>query len=601
MAALPWGVAMPGDFRLGSWLVQPSLNTISRNGRTIRLEPKVIEVVSCLAQHPGETVPKEQLIRAVWGETFVTDDVLTRSISELRRAMEDDPREPQFIETIPKKGYRLIANVERLGGMQTRSRGDRKLLVIAALAGALLLVFAGVAFTHRPLRPHLLQATQLTNARLVVPRNGGDLDSTLLTDGSRLYFSNVISGRVTGQQLPVNGGEPANIRTSLGSFLLFDVSADGTELLVASLGGQDDMQLWALPTTGGSPRRIGDISAEGAGWSPDGKRIVYGKGSQLFVADRNGADSRLISDLACECSVLWPRWSPDGQRVRFTREDYADQTSALWEVSPNGERPHPVLPDWTAHCNQKGSWTRDGKYFVFDDSENIWIREEERGLLGRGQSAPVQLTKGPLTMFSGVISADNRKIFAVGERSQGEVLRYDSKTGRFERFLNGISAEGLDFSRDGQWMTYVAYPEGTLWRSRVNGGERLQLTSLPLKAVGPQWSPDGSRIVFTGQLEGKPVNIYTVNADGSDLQALPGEEWKIAPSWSPDGNSLAFTAGAEKRDLTLYDFQTRRSRVLSPGVVYIPQWSPDGQRIIAGTPGPPRLRLFDLRTGHGPI
>ena len=587
---------------MGSWLVQPSLNTVSRNGRAIRIEPKILEVLVCLADHSQDTVSKEQIIRAVWGHTFVTDDVLTRSISELRRALEDDPKEPQFIATIPKKGYQLIAPVEAVGATEAMTRLRHRQWLVFAIAGALFLAATAVAFTRARPRPRLLHGTQLTNTQLVVPRNGGDLDSALLTDGSRLYFSNVITGSVTGQQLPVNGGEPVNIPTSLASFILFDASADGTELLVASVGGQDDMQLWALPTPGGSPRRIGDIRADGAGWSPDGKRIVYGKGSKLFVADRNGANSRLITDLACvECTVLWPRWSPDGQRVRFTREDYTNQTSTLWEVSPAGERPHPVLPDWTAHDNRKGSWTRDGKYFVFDDYENVWIREEERGLLGRGQSAPVQLTEGPLTMFSGVISPDSKKIFAVGERSQGEVLRYDAKTKKFERFLDGISAEGIDFSRDGQWMTYVAYPEGTLWRSRVNGGERLQLTSLPLKAVAPRWSPDGSRIAFTGQLAGKPVNIYTVNADGGDLQALADQEWRIAPSWSPDGRLLLFTAGAEGRELTLYDLRKRTSKVLSPGKVFNPVWSPDGRYILAGTPSPPhppRLRLFDLKTAQ---
>lgn len=102
---------MNGDFRVGPWLVCPSLNSISCKGRTVRLEPKAIEVLLCLAQRAGETLPKEMLFRAVWPDTFVTDDVLTHSISELRRAFEDDAREPRIIQTIPKRGYRLVAPV----------------------------------------------------------------------------------------------------------------------------------------------------------------------------------------------------------------------------------------------------------------------------------------------------------------------------------------------------------------------------------------------------------------------------------------------------------------------------------------------------------
>jgi TolB-like protein len=104
------------DFRMGAWLVQPSLDVITRDGATVHLEPKVMEVLVCLAQHPGESIPKEQLLKTVWPNTFVTDDVLTRSISELRRAFEDDARESTVIQTIPKRGYRLLAPVTFVNG-----------------------------------------------------------------------------------------------------------------------------------------------------------------------------------------------------------------------------------------------------------------------------------------------------------------------------------------------------------------------------------------------------------------------------------------------------------------------------------------------------
>lgn len=114
---------MDGDFRLGAWLVQPSLNTISRNGTTVQLEPKVMSVLVCLAQHNGKPISKEQLLQAVWPDTFVGDGVLSRSISELRRAFEDEAKEPRVIQTIAKRGYRLIAPVV-WGGEETTGRND---------------------------------------------------------------------------------------------------------------------------------------------------------------------------------------------------------------------------------------------------------------------------------------------------------------------------------------------------------------------------------------------------------------------------------------------------------------------------------------------
>ncbi len=106
-------------FQIGAWLVDPSLNTISHDGRTNHLEPKVMEVLVCLAQHPGETLPKDRLLQTVWPDTFVTEDVLTRSISELRRVFDDSAKEPRVIQTIPKRGYRLVAPVQALNGAKT--------------------------------------------------------------------------------------------------------------------------------------------------------------------------------------------------------------------------------------------------------------------------------------------------------------------------------------------------------------------------------------------------------------------------------------------------------------------------------------------------
>ena len=102
---------MEGDFHIGAWLVQPSLNSVSRNGAAVRLESKVMAVLVCLARQAGSPLSKEELLTAVWPDTFVSEDALKRCISELRRVFEDDAREPRVIETIPKRGYRLIAPV----------------------------------------------------------------------------------------------------------------------------------------------------------------------------------------------------------------------------------------------------------------------------------------------------------------------------------------------------------------------------------------------------------------------------------------------------------------------------------------------------------
>src|SRR5690242_17547690 len=107
---------MEGDFRLGEWLICPLLNTVQKDGKSVRLEHKFMQVLVCLARRPGEVVSKDELFRSVWVDTFVTDDVLTRAISELRRILNDDAKNPRIIETVARNGYRLIAPVRPVQG-----------------------------------------------------------------------------------------------------------------------------------------------------------------------------------------------------------------------------------------------------------------------------------------------------------------------------------------------------------------------------------------------------------------------------------------------------------------------------------------------------
>jgi DNA-binding winged-HTH domains len=100
-----------GSFQIGKWTVEPQLNDITNSNWTIHIEPKAMQVLICLAEHTDQVVTKERLMRVVWADTFVGDDVLTRTISDLRKALGDDAKDPRFIQTIPRSGYRLIAPV----------------------------------------------------------------------------------------------------------------------------------------------------------------------------------------------------------------------------------------------------------------------------------------------------------------------------------------------------------------------------------------------------------------------------------------------------------------------------------------------------------
>jgi Tol biopolymer transport system component len=248
-----------------------------------------------------------------------------------------------------------------------------------------------------------------------------------------------------------------------------------------------------------------------------------------------------------------------------------------------------------------GDWTPDGKYFIFqsdhDGKTQIWAIPEKDGLFRKATREATQLTTGPLSYSRAVPSVDGKRIFAIGSQPRGELVRFNQKSQQFEPYLSGISADSVDFSRDGQWVTYVSYPEGSLWRSKADGSERLQLTFPSMQAFLPRWSPDQKQIVFTGLLPGKPPRNYIVSANGGNPQAARPEEQTTDeedPNWSPDGASIVFWFNGT---INILDLRTHKVSVV-PGSTgfFSPHWSPDGRYIVAMSGDARKLVLFDFKT-----
>jgi Tol biopolymer transport system component len=428
------------------------------------------------------------------------------------------------------------------------------------------------------------------------------MSSALITDGPRIYFT---EGAVP-TQVSSAGGETVTIPASFPNSTIGDISPNRSELLVSRGDHEYEGTLWVLPVLGGAPRRLGDLLGHDATWTPDGLHIVYANGSSLYLANSDGTESRKF--LTVDGRPYWPRWSPDGSRLRFTVTSTPNSTASLWEVAADGSNPHPLLPGWNNPANECcGNWTADGRYFVFQSARNrttnIWARLEKTGFFQRGSQEPVQLTIGPLNYYFPAPSLDGKKLFVVGEQKRGELVRYDSKTQQLVRYLRGISAEHLAFSRDGDWVVYVDYPEGNLWRSRMDGEQRRQLSFPPMRAVLPRWSPDGKQIVFTATTPGKPWKTYLVSADGGAPQQLtPDERTEHDPGWSRDGNTLVFHAETTRDPSTsaiyLLKMYTRQlSKLPGSEGLQSPRWSPDGRYIAAHNRGlQNRLLLFDFTT-----
>jgi Tol biopolymer transport system component len=246
---------------------------------------------------------------------------------------------------------------------------------------------------------------------------------------------------------------------------------------------------------------------------------------------------------------------------------------------------------------------------VFQSSRNgitsIWALREKRGLLAVSLPEPVPLTTGPMNFYAPLPSADGKKLFVLGEQRRGELVRYDEKSRQFGAVLSGISAQGLDYSRNGEWVTYVTYPDGILWRCKADGSQRLQLTFAQMRAAWPRWSPDGRRIAFAATSPGKPWKIHLVSSDGGNPQELlPMDRDETEPNWSPDGNLLVFgrnpfwePGAPAPMAIEILDLRTHETSALSGSEgLWSPRWSPDGRYISAYRPDSKGLSLFDTKT-----
>jgi len=470
----------------------------------------------------------------------------------------------------------------------------------AVVAGGALItttVILGYLLTRPVAPPRVLRTVQLTNTNR--PKSG------VLTDGSRLYFGDGQSGVA---QTSVTGGETFPIAASLedtGFSNVFDISPDGSVLLMSTaLGTSGDGPLWTVPVLGGTPRRLGNLEGHGGAWSPDRKSIAYCKGNEIFLAKSDGSEPRRLLITAGRASDL--RWSPDGSILRFTVSDPKTNYRSIWQASADGGNLHPVLPGWSDAPNECcGNWAPDGRYFVFqairDETSNVWAMNEHGGLFRSTRQQPIQLTTGPMNIGDPVPSRDGKRLFVQGWRPRGELVRYDARSGQFAPYLSGISAMGLDFSRDGVWVAYNDGTDGTMWRSKVDGTQKLQLVSPPMQAYLPRWSPDGKQIAFFGHPPGEPWQIYVVPVAGGSPELIYRSGANLAdPSWSPDGKSLAFGENSLNNQgsaVYVLDLKTRNASKL-PGSdgLFSPRWSPNGRYLAAIPLDSLKLMLFELTT-----
>ena len=554
--------------------------------------------------------------RAFPGESPATiiGEILHKEPKPIRELNPQVPEELQriIVKTLEKDredryqtAHDLMVDLRRLMKKETersqiglpaeppKQEGSNKWIWIGAAAVVCVAAWIALTGRGRPADSATLSMEQLTfSSETKTP--------PILTDGSRVYF-------VSDQnpvEMSIKGGATAPLRAAIGTMSILDISPDGAEFLLLQSDLNDETQrgtIWTMPVLGGAAKRLGNITARGASYSPDGKLIAFNEKESVYVCDIGGQNAKEVWNTHHMVPGS-PVFSPDSQKIRVTvsRSTLEDDLTRIWELNVDGSNVHrlPLPQHWPEDVGPySGIWTPGGKHFVFssykDGSDDLYEYLEPRWYEFWKKPTAVRLTPGQPDVIGMAPSRDGNGMFVVGRLAQGSMHFYDEKERRFLPYLAGLPATQLVVSPDRKWMAYTDYPRGYLWRCKFDGSEKLQLTDTV--AQMPTWSPDSKWIAYSDWHE-----LYRVSVDSGAPEKLTSEGFtEVLPSWSPDGKSIYFNdypiAGHLR--IRILDLETRKVSTM-PGSdgYYAPLWSPDGQ-YLAGIQNPPKsLAIYSVKT-----
>jgi Tol biopolymer transport system component/DNA-binding winged helix-turn-helix (wHTH) protein len=604
------------SFLVGDWRVQPSLNRLSRNGEDVRIEPKVMQVLECLAEKPGEVVSRDELVARIWPGVFVSDDVLHRTIRELRRAFGDDTTNPTYIETIRKRGYRLIAPVgavppqaidladaqDVIAPLASAPHAPpfRAVVAITALAAAVAVAISVFLFRASPVKPEstTVRFVALTSA----PGNEGDPAPS--ADGKHLAFSmRPLPGGVGQSDIYMSAGPgspPVRVTTNPADDLLPAWSPDGGTIAFVRIEGRT-CDVILLSVADRRERKLtmcGNVMEPHLAWSPNGEWLVESfapgpdphRGWQIArVSTATGVREALTLPAPGALGDHSPSVSPDGSRIAFVRAI----NGAIGDIHLlpfNGGAPSRVTSD-----NQDIiglDWMPDGRSIVFASDRaggySIFRVPVDGG-------APQLVAGGSAKLKHPSVARGSGQI--VYESWVYEINLWESpvSAGRYEEgdrlaaMRPLVQASDLwnyspDLSVYGKQLAFVSTRSGEaqVWAANRDGSSPRQVSTFTRAALRqPRWSADGTRIQISASVLGQP-DLYAIDAATGDTTRLTDDvDDEIAPSWSRDGASVLFGARRsgtwQVMRLTIAD--RSRAQVTADGG-YAASESPDGRSIL---------------------
>ena len=444
---------LSGVIRFGAFEVEPQAGILRKGDARIPLQEQPFQVLLALLERPGEVVTREELHQKVWkGESFGDlDHRLNISVNKIREALRDSADTPRFVETLPRRGYRFIAPVDRpevpavTPAAPEPNLHRRAWTMLAGIIFAVMAAIAGaIAWSKLSPRP-TLERRRLTN-------DSSAKYAPVLSDGTKLYFRTSPTPQLHIAQIPLSGGDPSALPLSVPKgydYLLQDIAPDGQQLLVGVSDSPNSIEAayWTLRTADGSSRRVGDLRGRSARYSPDGKQIAFTSGGirtpgSLWVASSEGSSPRRLVEVK-DREILSPGWSSDGTRVVFGQRHRPTQEQSGWVIGADGTGLQCLVPGFRRNHLPAG-WTPEGHLLLL--SENRFWMTRSRRFFEFQQPDPVQISSGDPLFFLPVQITGEGAFHALGVTPLGQLQRFDRRSKTWEPHLGGISANVVTYS-----------------------------------------------------------------------------------------------------------------------------------------------------------
>jgi Tol biopolymer transport system component len=405
----------------------------------------------------------------------------------------------------------------------------------------------------------------------------------VVSDGKQLFFTEQQNGRYWISTVPIGGGDTREFHTAIPNPYVSAISPDRKSLLLRSVGKDFNERgpLFIQPLDGSPAVPLQVLAFDGI-WTPDGRNVLCTQGTEIWRVDpETRAASRF---LATSGEPWWLRFSPDGKRLRFTISDLKSQELSLWEAGADGTGLRRVFEDgkpWGK--GGTGSWTPDGRYFIFQGVDGIWVQDLR--ILAR--RSPVQLTQGPPIYRGPAPSPEGKTVFARSEVPRGDLVQFDIGTGKQQLLLPDKAVEIVAFSPDRRRIVVCAHRE--LIVSNNDGSEPRTLLTRMIQSAFPQWSPDGKHVVVSTRRKGEPWRVSMINMTDFSMEELTDTLINgLHPTFSPDGSQVLFGNIPSVDDLVhpvrlfMLDVSTKTMEAI-PGSegLYSPSWSGSGEYIAA--------------------